>query len=250
MIRETQRHEQLQILDMLKNVAYTENKQDQNMWHLWNIVWGSGPAHAHDSFSFPSLHHSLAELIQKTKGSQQTSALLSCSLLWCQLQFRYKGCRVAFRPQAPDTRLCYSTGVCLTLREDLRTHSWKQAPGTWAPCSLSTHTGRVGPCGSCWHCKSLHQYRKLLNCSKSACLCGPCKEKIQGDWKSKLDPQSPILLSFANILVRACCGPLPGSHQPCLTKMVPSLKDNAEEPGFPAVSLAGIYPVVREINQG
>lgn len=91
---------------------------------------------------------------------------------------------------------------------------WELTPGN----SLSVHTG------PCWHCQSLDRPRKLLSCSKSACLCGPCKEKIQGDWQSKLDPQSPVFFSFANILVRTCCGPLPGSHQPCPTKMVPSCK--------------------------
>lgn len=34
LIKEIQKHEQLNILDMLKNVAYTESKQNPNIMHL------------------------------------------------------------------------------------------------------------------------------------------------------------------------------------------------------------------------
>lgn len=65
LIEETQKYEQLNILDMLKNVGYTESKQNPNIMRLWSMAaWGSGPAPAHDGFSRPSLRHSLAELIQ------------------------------------------------------------------------------------------------------------------------------------------------------------------------------------------
>lgn len=65
LIKETQKHEQLNILDMLKNMGYIENKQNSNVMCLWSVAaWVSGQAPAHDSFSLPSLHHSLAEWIQ------------------------------------------------------------------------------------------------------------------------------------------------------------------------------------------